>query len=119
MYNSMAELEVTPDNDDLADFDHITPFINTCFSMEDISKPGHDRKMMKLRKNNSKLHMVHNEHKISLKSNSSIPSHQIRAVPTNAVKPIIRQSYHDVLRSRQSVDASLPNKKFAYRVSKI
>jgi len=118
MYSSMADLEAVSEKD-ILDGLNITPYQNICFSMEDIF-------LAQKKINSSKAEQDPSISRETVSrcsnGNSSVSrteeGSQKRCLPTNIVKPILRQSYEMIDLDSQPLKAAT-DKTFAYRVSKI
>ena len=119
MYSSMADLE-TASESDIFDELRITPYQNICFSMEDLLLVKNKTDTLKAEK---QVSVTREAIKMDSSKNATQSMNkeesQKRSLPTNIVKPTVRQSYHEMLDSNCLPVKAKSDKKFAYRVSKI
>ena len=118
MYSSMADLENSSD-DDILEGLHLTHYKNVCFSMEDIFAAHSNRYTKHLRNYGGQEKGSATELRWTQNSIDQFESVPKRSLPTNVVKPTIRQSYKDIASSNLQPKKAPAQKSFAYKVSKI
>lgn len=119
MYSSMADLDNLSE-DDILEGLHITHYKNVCFSMEDIFASQSNGYIKNLINHGDKPRDSATKEQRSI-TNSKDPTENVpkRPLPTNIVKPTVRQSYPEMVNLNPKPPKAPTKKTFAYRVSKI